>query len=61
MNSAHSTRREEVLTAVNHLDGGRVPIDFGSTAVTGIHASCVATLHCTTCTLNGEPPCPPPV
>ncbi|HJN89884.1 MAG TPA: methyltransferase, partial [Verrucomicrobiota bacterium] len=28
-----------------HEDGGRLPMDFGSTAVTGIHASCVEQLR----------------
>jgi uroporphyrinogen-III decarboxylase len=44
MPSTIATRRDVVLSAVHHQDG-RVPIDFGSTAVTGIHASCVAALR----------------
>jgi len=30
---------------LNHRDPGRIPIDFGSSAVTGIHVSCVAALR----------------
>jgi hypothetical protein len=45
MNSTRSDDREVVLSALNHRDCSPVPIDFGSTAVTGIHASCVAALR----------------
>ena len=31
--------------ALNHRTPDRIPIDLGSTAVTGIHASCVAALR----------------
>ncbi len=37
--------RERVLAALSHLAPDRVPIDFGSTAVTGMHVSCVAALR----------------
>ena len=37
--------RERVKKALNHQTPDRVPIDFGSTAVTGIHVSCVAALR----------------
>jgi len=37
--------RETVLQALGHMDPGRVPVDFGSTAVTGMHVSCVAALR----------------
>ena len=37
--------RERVLTALSHRAPDRVPIDFGSTAVTGMHVSCVAALR----------------
>jgi hypothetical protein len=40
-----ANRRDVLLSAINHEDSGRVPIDFGSTGVTGIHASCVAALR----------------
>ena len=33
------------MAAVNRREPDRVPIDFGSTSVTGIHASCVAALR----------------
>jgi len=36
--------REKVLKSLNH-EPGPVPIDFGSTAVTGMHCSCVAALR----------------
>jgi hypothetical protein len=45
MASITATRRDVVVSALNHAEGSRVPIDFGSTAVTGIHASCVAALR----------------
>ncbi len=38
------TSREKVLKSLNH-ESGPVPIDFGSTAVTGMHCSCVAALR----------------
>jgi hypothetical protein len=38
------TSREKVLTALNHKEGP-VPIDFGATAVTGMHCSCVEGLR----------------
>jgi hypothetical protein len=37
--------RQRVLDALAHREPDRVPIDFGSTTVTGIHVSCVAALH----------------
>jgi hypothetical protein len=37
--------RERVLSALSHQTPDAVPIDFGSTAVTGIHVSCVAALR----------------
>lgn len=39
------TSRERLAAALNHRQPDRIPIDFGSTAVTGIHASCVAALR----------------
>jgi hypothetical protein len=38
------TSREKVLNALSH-QSGPVPVDFGSTAVTGIHCSAVAALR----------------
>ena len=38
------TSKERVLESINHT-GGRVPIDFGSTFITGIHCSCVEQLR----------------
>jgi hypothetical protein len=37
--------RDRLQAALNHRDPGRIPIDFGSSAVTGIHVSCVAALR----------------
>jgi hypothetical protein len=37
--------RERVLSALAHREGDRIPLDFGSTPVTGIHASVVAALR----------------
>ena len=39
------TSRERVLAALSHREPDRVPIDFGSTGVTGIHVSCIAALR----------------
>ena len=39
------TSRERLATTLNHKQPDRIPIDFGSTGVTGIHASCVAGLR----------------
>ena len=41
-----TARRERLFAAtLNHKQPDRIPIDFGGTAVTGIHASCVAALR----------------
>ena len=37
--------RERVLEALHHKRPARLPVDFGSTAVTGMHVSCVAQLR----------------
>jgi uroporphyrinogen-III decarboxylase len=37
--------KQRVLDTINHRTPDRVPVDFGATAVTGIHASCVAALR----------------
>jgi uroporphyrinogen-III decarboxylase len=37
--------RQRVLEALAHRTPDRIPIDFGGTAVTGIHATCVAGLR----------------
>jgi hypothetical protein len=37
--------RERLVTTLNHKQPDRIPIDFGGTAVTGVHASCVAALR----------------
>jgi len=39
------TSRERLRAALNHQEGDRVPVDFGSTAVTGIHVSAVTRLR----------------
>jgi hypothetical protein len=39
------TSRERVLAGLNHREPDAVPVDFGSTAVTGIHAAAVAALR----------------
>ena len=39
------TSREDYRRALNHVGGGRIPVDFGATAVTGMHVSCVAALR----------------
>ena len=37
--------RERVRTVLSHRDADRLPIDCGSTAVTGMHVTCVAALR----------------
>jgi hypothetical protein len=39
------TSRERVLTSLNHRPPDAVPVDFGATAVTGIHVMAVAALR----------------
>jgi hypothetical protein len=39
------TRKERVVAALNHRQPDRLPVDFGSTGVTGMHATCVAALR----------------
>lgn len=39
------TSRERVLSALSHRQPDRVPVDFGSTPVTGVHVSCIAALR----------------
>jgi hypothetical protein len=37
--------RRRVLDALSHTEPGRLPIDFGTTSVTGMHVSCIAALR----------------
>jgi hypothetical protein len=37
--------RQRLLTSLEHREPDRIPVDFGSTAVTGMHVSCVAALR----------------
>ena len=39
------TSKQRVLAALEHKEPDHIPIDFGSTSVTGIHVSCVAGLR----------------
>lgn len=39
------TSRERLIASVNHRQPDRIPLDFGGTAVTGLHASIVAALR----------------
>ena len=39
------TGQQRLATALNHQQPDRIPIDFGGTAVTGVHVSCVAALR----------------
>jgi hypothetical protein len=39
------TSKERVVAALNHRPPDRIPMDFGSSSVTGIHVSCVAALR----------------
>jgi uroporphyrinogen-III decarboxylase len=45
LNQVQATSRDRLIQALNHAEPDRVPIDFGSTATTGIHATCVAALR----------------
>ncbi len=45
MTTTQVTSRDRLKAALNHEQPDRVPIDFGGTAVTGVHASCVAALR----------------
>ena len=42
---ASTASREQLLKALRHEQPDRIPIDFGGTGVTGVHASCVAALR----------------
>ena len=42
---AETSSRERVITSLEHKEPDRVPVDFGSSNVTGIHVSCVAALR----------------
>jgi len=39
------TGKERVLAALNHKEPDAVPVDFGATAVTGMHVNCVIALR----------------
>jgi hypothetical protein len=41
----NTASRERIVAALNHRQPDRIPIDFGGTMVTGVHASCVAELR----------------
>ena len=43
--AASTASRERLIDTLHHRQPDRIPIDFGSTAVTGVHASCVAALR----------------
>ncbi len=39
------TSRERILTTLKHRQPDRIPIDFGGTATSGMHVSCIADLR----------------
>jgi len=45
MSGNFTEARQRVLETLNHKQPTRVPMDFGSTMVTGIHVSVVAALR----------------
>ena len=45
MSPAVVSSRERLRAALDHREPDRVPLDFGSTPVTGMHVSCVAALR----------------
>jgi hypothetical protein len=42
---ASTASRQRLLTTLRHQQPDRIPIDFGGSSVTGVHASCVAALR----------------
>ena len=45
VNDVSLTSKDRVLTSLAHRQPDRVPIDFGSLPVSGLHVSCVAELR----------------
>ncbi len=45
MSQTSVSSRDRLRTALNHREPDRIPLDFGSTNVTGMHVSCVAALR----------------
>ena len=45
MSQTSISSRDRLRTALEHREPDRIPLDFGSTNVTGIHVSCVAELR----------------
>jgi hypothetical protein len=45
MASPINKSRERLADTLNHKQPDRIPIDFGGTAVTGVHVSCIAALR----------------
>ncbi|MGP8244604.1 MAG: uroporphyrinogen decarboxylase family protein [Bryobacteraceae bacterium] len=45
MSQTSVSSRDRLRTALEHREPDRVPLDFGSTSVTGIHVTCVAALR----------------
>jgi hypothetical protein len=45
LSQTNVSSRERLRAALEHRDPDRIPLDFGGTAVTGIHVSCVAALR----------------
>jgi hypothetical protein len=45
LSQTNVSSRDRLRTALEHREPDRIPLDFGSTAVTGIHVSCVAALR----------------
>jgi Uroporphyrinogen decarboxylase (URO-D) len=43
--TVNNKSRERFVATLNHKQPDRIPIDFGGTAVTGVHVSCVAALR----------------
>jgi uroporphyrinogen-III decarboxylase len=43
--ATETTSHERLASTLNHKQPDRIPVDFGGTAVTGVHASCVAALR----------------
>jgi len=40
-----TTSKARVVASLQHQTSDKIPVDFGATAVTGIHYTCVAALR----------------
>ena len=55
------TSRERVQISLAHREPDRIPVDFGGTTVSGMHALCVERLRATTASNDAPSRCPFPI